>query len=203
MQLIGMLDSPYVRRVAISLRLQDIPFEHRSISVFRGYAEFQGINPVVKAPTLVCDDGTVLMDSSLILQLMEGEAARSLIPADRQARQNAFRILGLALVACEKSVQILYEKELRPADKQHGPWLDRVHGQLEVACRELEAGLAATPLDATEAGIDQAGITSAVAWSFTQLVQPGTITADAHPTLAEFAARAEALPVFQAFPMVN
>ena len=34
MQLIGMLDSPYVRRTAISLRLLGVPFEHRSISVF-------------------------------------------------------------------------------------------------------------------------------------------------------------------------
>ena len=36
MQLIGMLDSPYVRRVAISLQLLGLPFEHRSVSVFRG-----------------------------------------------------------------------------------------------------------------------------------------------------------------------
>jgi len=35
MQLIGMLDSPFVRRVAISLRLLDLPFEHRFLSVFR------------------------------------------------------------------------------------------------------------------------------------------------------------------------
>ena len=62
-----MLDSPYVRRVAISLQLLGLPFEHRSVSVFRGFDEFSRINPVVKAPTLVCDDGGVLMDSTLIL----------------------------------------------------------------------------------------------------------------------------------------
>ena len=67
MQLIGMLDSPYVRRVAVSLQLLGLPFEHRSISVFRTFEQFQQINPVVKAPTLVCDDGTVLMDSTLII----------------------------------------------------------------------------------------------------------------------------------------
>ena len=61
MQLIGMLDSPYVRRAAISLQLLGLPFEHRSISVFRMFDEFQRVNPVVTAPTLVCDDGEVLM----------------------------------------------------------------------------------------------------------------------------------------------
>ena len=66
MQLIGMLDSPYVRRVAISLQLLGLDFEHRPISVFRTFDQFRQINPVVKAPTLVCDDGTVLMDSTLI-----------------------------------------------------------------------------------------------------------------------------------------
>ena len=59
MKLIGMLDSPYVRRVAISLKTLDIPFEHAAISVFRGFEAFQAINPVVKAPTLVLDDGAV------------------------------------------------------------------------------------------------------------------------------------------------
>ena len=37
MKLIGMLDSPYVRRVAISLQLLGLRFEHQSLSVFRGF----------------------------------------------------------------------------------------------------------------------------------------------------------------------
>lgn len=37
MQLIGMLDSPFVRRVAIALRLLDLPYEHRPLSVFRNF----------------------------------------------------------------------------------------------------------------------------------------------------------------------
>ena len=57
MRLIGMLDSPYVRRVAISLECLGISFAHDAISAFSTYEEFQRINPVVKAPTLVCDDG--------------------------------------------------------------------------------------------------------------------------------------------------
>lgn len=67
MKLIGMLDSPFVRRVAISAKCLDIALEHESISVFRQFEQFQRINPVVKAPTLVLDDGAVLMDSTLII----------------------------------------------------------------------------------------------------------------------------------------
>src|SRR5687767_10282394 len=111
MQLIGMLDSPYVRRVAISLRLLDLPFEHRSLSVFRTFEQFRAINPVVKAPTLVCDDGEVLMDSTLILDYAEALAGarRSLMPSGLAERQHELRLIGLALAACEKAVQIVYE----------------------------------------------------------------------------------------------
>ena len=54
MKLIGMLDSPYVRRVAISLQLLGLRFEHQSLSVFSTFAAFRQINPVVKAPTFLC-----------------------------------------------------------------------------------------------------------------------------------------------------
>jgi glutathione S-transferase len=131
MKLIGMLDSPYVRRVAISMKLMGIDFEHQSLSVFRTFDQFRAINPVVKAPTLVCDDGLVLMDSTLILDYLEGRAIpdKRLMPAEGMSRREALRLHGLALAACEKGVQVVYEKQQRPEEKRHMPWLDRVVGQ--------------------------------------------------------------------------
>ena len=41
MKLIGMLDSPYVRRVAISLKSLGLPFEHHSLSVFSTFEQFK------------------------------------------------------------------------------------------------------------------------------------------------------------------
>ncbi|WP_197330210.1 glutathione S-transferase family protein, partial [Ralstonia solanacearum] len=138
MKLIGMLDSPYVRRTAISLKLLGLPFEHAPVSVFRHFDAFSAVNPVVKAPTLVCDDGTVLMDSTLILDYAEALAGRSLMPAALPARRQALRIVGLALAACEKSVQLVYEFNQRPAEKTHAPWVERVQGQLRAAVGALE-----------------------------------------------------------------
>ncbi len=162
-----MLDSPYVRRVAISLRLLGLPFAHRPVSVFSSFAQFQQTNPVVKAPTLVCDDGVCLMDSTLILDYAESLAPpeRSLVPRAPAARRRDLQLLGLALAACEKTVQIVYERNLRPPEKQHAPWLDRVHGQLAAAYAALETELARAPLRAD--ALTQAGITTAVAWGFT------------------------------------
>jgi glutathione S-transferase len=139
MQLVGMLDSPYVRRAAISLRLLGVPFEHLSLSVFSTFAQFRDINPVVKAPTLVCDDATVLMDSTLIIDHAQALSGRSLVPSEPARRLRTLRLTGLALAACEKTVQIVYEHNLRPAEKLHQPWVDRVRGQLVAAYAALEA----------------------------------------------------------------
>lgn len=202
MQLIGMLDSPYVRRVAISLRLLELPFEHRAISVFTTFPEFQRINPLVKAPSLVCDDGEVLMDSTLILIYAERLAAprRSLMPQGSQQLQHALRTLGLALAACEKCIQFVYERSLRPETKWHQPWLDRVQGQALAGFAALESELHKRSLAVTSATIDQAGVTTAVLWQFAQSMLPQVIVAANYPLLAEHSQRAESLPEFIAFP---
>lgn len=201
MKLIGMLDSPYVRRVAISLQLLGLRFEHQSLSVFRTYAEFGRINPVVKAPTLVCDDGEVLMDSTLILEYAEALVRpRSLMPAGLRELQHELRLIGLALAATEKSVQIVYEHGVRPPEKLHGPWLARVTEQMLAAYGELEQELAARPLPAAGQPLGQAGITTAVAWHFTQQTVPQAAPAAQFPRLVAYSAAAESLPAFQAAP---
>ena len=200
MRLIGMLDSPYVRRTAVALRLLGIPFEHDPLSVFSTFDRFSRINPVVKAPTLVCDDGTVLMDSALIIDYLEALAGRTLWPAGLAQRTRALRVTGLAMAACEKIVQIVYERQLRPADKQHAPWLDRVHKQMLAALTALDAEIARHPLAADEATLTQAGLSAAIVWRFMQ-IKLDTPVADATcPALAAHSARCEALPVFAATP---
>jgi len=197
MKLIGMLDSPYVRRVAISLDLYGVPFEHQALSVFRHFPEFSQINPVVKAPTLVLDDATVLMDSSLILDYLEAlaPADKKLLPQSPAARARDLQVLGLALAACEKSVQIVYEHNLRPAEKQHAPWLDRVGGQLLAAYALLEKHL---PDDET---LTQASLTAAVAWSFSQFTVASVVDADAILNLKRHAERLEQHPAFKRYPI--
>lgn len=201
MKLVGMLDSPYVRRVAISLQLLGLRFEHQSLSVFRTFPEFRKINPVVKSPTFLCDDGEVLMDSTLILEYAEAVAhPRSLRPSDLQELQHDLRLTGLALAACEKSAQIIYERGLRPPEKLHQPWVDRVTGQLLAAYEALEQDLERRPLEAASPSIRQAGVSVAVAWHFTQQTLPEVVPAAGFARLVAFSAAAEALPEFRAAP---
>ena len=195
MQLIGMLDSPYVRRVAITLKRLAIPFEHKPLSVFRDFDTFSQINPIVKAPTLVTDTGIVLVDSTLILQYIEDISTQSLMP--KTAKPEALRLIGLALMACDKTVQVVYERTLRPAEKQHQPWLERVTKQLHGAYGQLEQVAHRLTCDS----LMQSEITIAVAWRFTQLYTADLITPAEYPQLATFSAQAEALPEFISTPV--
>ncbi len=203
MVLIGMLDSPYVRRVAVSLKRMGLAFEHRSVSVFRNYDEFRAVNPVVKAPTLVCDDGTVLMDSTLILDYLETlvPAQRRLMPAQPEARREALRILGLALAATEKCVQILYERDNRPEGKRHAPWLARVTEQANAAFGALEPDAAQARPWLMGEGFNAADVALACAWRFAQYYDAHEVDASRYPALVAYCARAEALPEFSSTPL--
>lgn len=202
MKLIGMLDSPYVRRVAISLEVLVVPFEHEAVSVFSTFERFQSINPVVKAPTLICDDGELLMDSSLILQYIEAKTAhgRSLWSSDPAERQHEFHAVGLALAACEKSVQIIYERNLRPKEAQYEPWMQRVTGQLLAAYAGLEHEVQRRR-EAFATSHTQASISTAVAWQFTQSMLASNVPAAKHPGLVDLSQRLEATPEFRKYPL--
>jgi glutathione S-transferase len=200
-RLIGMLDSPYVRRVAVTLEQLGVLFQHEAVSVFRHFEQFQRINPVVKAPTLVLDDGTLLMDSSLIVQYVESTlpAAQALWSVDATLRAHEFRGVSLAMAACEKSVQRVYEQNLRPQQFQYEPWIERVTGQLLAAYGALERELAQHPaLHGREPS--HASIAAAIAWQFTQSMLHIVVPADAHPCLCALSARMEMTAAFRKYP---
>ena len=200
MQLIGMLDSPYVRRVAIALIMSKTPFIHRPISLFRHIDQFSKLNPLLKAPTLLTDDGVALMDSNVILDYLAGVDPRiaALTPAKAPERLAALRATGVALTVMEKAVQRHYERMLRPAEKQHGPWVDRVMGQLTVGLDALDGELPGSGWIGGELGI--ADITAVCAFGFTQSVLADIVETSRYPNLRAFCARAEALPAFRAAP---
>jgi glutathione S-transferase len=200
MQLIGMLDSPYVRRVAIAMIAARVPFDHKPISLFRHIDAFSAINPLLKAPTLVTDDGTVLIESTLILDYLLAiyPAMAALTPSTPADRPRALRLAGLALVVMEKAVQRHYERALRPEEKLHQPWVDRIMGQLHGGLSALDRELPETGWISGNLGMSDIAAACAVgfvAGTISDLVDLGP-----YRKLVEFGARAEALPPFQAAP---
>ena len=122
------------------------------------------------------------------------------MPTGVLERQQALRVIGLALAVCEKSVQIVYERNLRPVEKLHEPWVSRVTGQLLAACNALELELGTNPPAITSSSVNQAGVTAAVAWHFTQKMLPEVVDESVCPRLCQFSALAEEMAEFKAAP---
>ena len=201
MKLIGYMDSPYVRRVAIMAQFFGVDYEHTELSVFRDFEALRKINPLVKVPTWVCDDGQVLVESGLIIDYLESvTGSDKLMPSDEVGYIRALNIIGTALVASEKLVQLIYELKHRPEDTQHQPFIDRLQTQLEGALERLESEATGEQWIFGKQ-IFEADVTVAIAWRFAQLQFPDRVPAERYPGLAALSARAEALPEFLACPV--
>ena len=197
MFLIGQYDSPFVRRVAIALRLYGLPFEHKPWSTFGDADKIAPYNPLRRVPTLVLDSGEALIESTAILdsldELVGPEAAMMAERGDLRRRQ--LRICALGSGLADKAVSLIYERVLRK--DQLALWVERceaqIGGVLEMLDREREA--IASPFWFGDR-IGHADIMVACALRFTGEAHPHLFNAR-YPTLQAHAISCEALPSFR------
>jgi glutathione S-transferase len=198
MILIGQYDSPFVRRVGIALTLYDVPFEHRTWSAFSDADKLRRYNPLTRVPTLVLDDGTVLVESHAMLDYLDSlvPAERRMFPAAEPARHRAIRVATLATGLGDKAVSIFYEKRLH--DQTSALWLERCRTQVSGALAALESDRAArrSTYWFGEA-IGHGDIAVACVLRFVDEALPGLLPMADCPALMAHAARLEALPAFQ------
>lgn len=194
MILIGQYDSPFVRRVGIALTLYALPFEHRPWSVFGDGEKIRALNPLMRVPTLVLANDTVLCDSHMMLDYLDGQVETPLFPRAEPDRHRALRIAALACGLAEKAVSLFYERRLH--EKTSASWEARCQTQIGSVMTALEAE---RPKTDWWFGPDMghADIALACALRFVTEAHPGLIDFADHPKLARHAAKAEALAVFQ------
>ena len=98
MLLIGMFDSPFVRRVAISLEALQLDFEHRNWSVGRDFDRIRAYSPLGRVPVLVLDGGEVLTESAAILEYLDRRVGpeRALTPAAAADALPLLRLMAFA-----------------------------------------------------------------------------------------------------------
>ncbi len=198
MILVGQYDSPYVRRVAVSLRVLGFAYKHDTRSVFGDFESMRQTNPVARIPSLVLDDGEVLIDSAAILDWLDESvgAGRALLPAAGPARRRALRLIALATGAIDKAGASTYERVIRPAALRWPDWIARCRTQAAGAI----AALAAEPWPAA-AALDQAQITTACMIRYVQMADPELLPAGRYAALEALSERCEARPEFRAtFP---
>src|ERR1700761_3090526 len=130
MILIGQYDSPFVRRVAVALTLYGFEFEHRPWSVWSDADKLAQINPMRRVPTLVLDDGEVVIESGAILDALDEMAGpgRAMLPTSGPDRRRGLKVCALSTGLADKSVSLFYEGLLHEAPSQ--TWIDRCRAQI-------------------------------------------------------------------------
>jgi glutathione S-transferase len=199
MILIGHYDSPFVRRVAIALRFYGMAYEHRAWSVFAQSDEIAAYNPLKRVPTLVLEDGEVLIESGAILDWLDEAAGpeRALIAASGLERRQALKVCALATGLADKGVSLVYERAVH--NRTTALWVERCQSQIGGVLDALEADRAARP------GrwwfgeqINHADVAVACVLRFLCEAHPEVFDRTRWPVLAAHAKACEALPEFTA-----
>ena len=141
MQLIGVNRSPFTRRVAITLRIYGIAFEQLSLSGFGNREEVRAANPLGRIPALVLDNGETLVDSGAIIDHLDEVHGRerSLTPIAGGDRRAVLKVSAIMMGTCDKGLQAAYERNHRPPEKLHQPWIDDCMAQVTNALAVVDA----------------------------------------------------------------
>lgn len=198
MFLIGQYDSPFVRRVAIALKLYGLAFEHKPWSTFGDADQIAPYNPLRRVPTLVLDDDEALIESTIILDYLDELVGpeKAMLPSSGAERRRHLRICALATGLGDKAVSLLYERVLRK--EQLALWVQRCEAQIADVLQALEAERArvTTPYW-LGTRIGHADVAVACVVRFTREAHPLLFDAGRYPALSAHAERCEALPPFR------
>ena len=202
MILYGRYLSPYVRRVAITLRLHGLAYEHRRMLPWRDLASVQAVNPLGRVPALRLDDGSVMVESGVILDYLDHEVGpgRALVPLlDRGARRAVLDVVALAEGTTDKAIELETERHLRPKGKESREIHDRFQSQTVAGLAALEARLESDWFVGNR--LCQADVTTGVLTDYLSRMLPDLMPEARYPRLEAHRARCRQLPAFLETPL--
>jgi len=193
MILVGQYDSPYVRRVAVTLRALGLAYEHDRRSVFADFDSMRQTNPLGRIPSLVLDSGEVLIDSNAILDWIDEFVGpeRALTPRSGLERRRALKRIALASGGIDKLGAANYERLLRPGPLRWPDWIARCVAQATGALEALDG-------ESWDDHFDQAQITTGCLIGYVELTAPELMPAGRFASLDRLWQRLGARPEFVA-----
>ena len=196
MILVGRYRSPFARRVAITLRLLGIDYEHRPIKPWPSNEELLPMNPMGRVPILILDDGETLVESGYMVEYLDDLVGpeRALTPPSGPARLEVQMIVHLTLGTQEKVILANHERYRRPEGYSEQGWIDRCEAQAVAGLAELDRFEPHPWL--TGETISQADITLGVLCDHIRLTCPEMIPEGRYPNLDKLAAACRELPAF-------
>ncbi len=196
MILIGQFDSPFVRRVAVTLHCYDIAYTRQPWSVFSNMKEMRGVNPLVRVPALILDSGETLIDSGAIIDHLDELAGPdcALTPRTGIARRQVLQTVALATGAMEKTMKTFLERYFHNQETISRDYEGRMLGQLSGALDHLEMQCGTMWFDGQKMTQGDVSITCLIGYLKTRL--PDAWRPLIYPKLTALADHCETLEVF-------
>lgn len=132
--------SPFVRKVRVAAMELGLDKQIELVTVattpIAMSADLTKVNPLGRLPTLVADDGTLLFESSLIVEYLDALAGGKIIPAKGPGRWRVKCTEALADGLMDAAILVRYETFLRPAERR---WPEWIAGQQQKVSQSLDA----------------------------------------------------------------
>jgi len=142
MKLIGSLASPYVRKVRVVLAEKKLDYQFVLENVWAADTTIDQLNPLGKVPSLIMEDGDVLIDSRVMVEYLDTlTPVCKLLPPNGRERADIKCWEALADGVLDAAILVRLERTQRPPELQSEQWIERqmrkVHKGLEVVATRL------------------------------------------------------------------
>jgi glutathione S-transferase len=142
MKLIGSLASPFVRKVRVVLAEKKLDYQFELENVWAADTAIQQVNPLGKVPSLVMEDGSVMIDSRVIAEYLDTlTPVCKLLPSTGRERADIKCWEALADGVVDAAVLVRLERTLRPAEQQSPEWIARQLGKVDLGLAQLSSQL--------------------------------------------------------------
>jgi glutathione S-transferase len=142
MRLLWSSRSPFARKVMIAaheLGVADrLELERVVVDPAEPNHQVMQFNPLGRIPTLILDDGSVLHDSSVIIEYLDDLFCGSLMPKDAAARWPALKLQALADGIMEADLRLLEERK-HLNEGHRGAIARGMRGKIDKALASLDA----------------------------------------------------------------
>lgn len=126
MKLIGSLASPYVRKVRVVLAEKKLDCQFELENVWSTETAIQKFNPLGKVPSLVMEDGSVMIDSRVMVEYLDTlTPVCKLLPPNGRERADIKCWEALADGVLDAAVLVRLERTQRPPELQSEAWIAR------------------------------------------------------------------------------
>jgi glutathione S-transferase len=190
MKLIGQYDSPFTRRVGITMSLYGLTFEHSTWSVFGNADELGTINPLIRVPTLMLETGEALIETAAIVDYLDSlvPPEKRLLPQQHPERYRVQQVVSLASGVSDMAVRLFYEQRLHDVPSE--AYVARLTKQITQTLAVLEQRLPSISV------MTQADIAITCMYRHLSECHPTLTTKGRYPNIEKHCAAHEAQQIF-------